>query len=294
MNIGFIGLGIMGSRMASNLQQGGQRLVLFNRTPDKASALVAGGALLAASPAEVGRQADTVVTMLAHPEAVEAAALGPDGFLAALRPGALWIDCSTGNPDFARRMAAAAAMRSIRFLDAPVAGSKGQAEDAQLVFLVGGAAEDVARAQPLLERMGRQVRHIGGHGMGTALKLVLNLLLASAMASFAEGLALGESLGLGQAALLDALIGGPVVAPFVAAKREKLASGRYDAEFPLRWMHKDLAMVAAAAAASGAATPIAAAASDLYRRAIERGLGDLDFSAIYRLSQAEQESGIGG
>lgn len=285
MDIGFIGLGIMGSRMAANLQRGGERLALFNRTPDKAAPLLAGGARLAASPAEVGRQAATIVTMLAHPQAVEAAALGRDGFLDQMRPGGLWIDCSTGNPDFARLMAAAAAERGVAFIDAPVTGSKGQAEAGQLVFLSGGSAEDVAAAQALFARMGRQTVHVGGHGMGTALKLVLNLLLASAMASFAEGLALGESLGLGREALLDALLGAPVVAPFLAFKREKLSGGSYEAEFPLRWMHKDLAMVAAAA--SGAATPLAAAAADLYGQAIERGLGDQDFSAVARLYQAD-------
>jgi 3-hydroxyisobutyrate dehydrogenase-like beta-hydroxyacid dehydrogenase len=286
MRIGFIGLGIMGSRMAVHLRGHADKLVVFNRTPEKAAPLLAAGAVWAASPAALATQVDVLFTMLAHPDAVGEVALGVHGFLDQLAPGALWVDCSTVHPAFAREMAAEARRRQIRFLDAPVAGSRPQAERAELVFLVGGDAADVEVCQPLLERMGQRVLHVGGHGMGTALKLVLNLQLALGMASFAEGLLLGQTLRLSRELLLQVLIGGPLTPPFVAMKREMLALDHYDADFPLEWMYKDLQMVHAAA--TDTALPLAQQARELYERAVHNGLGRLDFSAIARERRQEQ------
>lgn len=281
MKFGFIGLGIMGSRMAANAQAAGHELVVHNRTQSKADDLVANGALWAETPAAVAKEVDVLITMLAHPEAVEATALGEDGFLQALPANALWIDCSTVNPSFSRHMAQAAAAHNVRFLDAPVAGSKNQAANAELIFIVGGESEDLDKARPLLETMGRAINHVGAHGMGTSLKVVVNMLLATAMATFAEGMALGEALGLPQEMLLNILVGGPVVAPFVAGKQSKLATGDYDPEFPLQWMHKDLQMASITAYETGVALPLANASKELYQMAVQHGLGDADFSAIY-------------
>src|SRR5512135_1156470 len=139
MKIGFIGLGIMGSRMAANLLKKGHELVVFNRTKQKADQLIAAGAAWASSPAEAAKQVSVMITMLSKPDAVaEAALMKKDAFLGNLPAGSLWIDCSTVNPSFSRLMAAEARQHNIRFLDAPVAGSKGPAEQAQLVFYVGG------------------------------------------------------------------------------------------------------------------------------------------------------------
>src|SRR5438445_6037941 len=142
MKIGFIGLGIMGSRMAANLQKHGHSLVVFNRTREKAQPLIAEGATWAESPAALTLQAEVILTMLAHPDAVEEAALGKEGFLRYSEPGQMWIDCSTVNPSFSRRMVAEAKGRGIGFLGCPVTGSKGQAELAKLTFWVGGEARD--------------------------------------------------------------------------------------------------------------------------------------------------------
>ena len=130
MQVGFIGLGIMGGYMAANLQDAGYDLIVYNRTADKAQPLLDAGATWADSPAALAPPVDLIFTMLAHPEAIEETALGQDGFLAHLRPGSLWVDCSTINPSFARRMAAEAAERNVHFMDAPVLGSRGAAEDA--------------------------------------------------------------------------------------------------------------------------------------------------------------------
>src|SRR4029077_12408377 len=137
MKIGFIGLGIMGSRMAANLQKHGHSLVLFNRTRAKAEPLLGPCGTFSDSPADVAEQVDILFTMLAHPEAVEQAALGRSGFLGNLKPNALWVDCSSVNPSFSKKMAAETARREVRFVDAPVTGSAPVAAHAKLVFWVG-------------------------------------------------------------------------------------------------------------------------------------------------------------
>src|SRR5438552_13621320 len=282
MKTGFIGLGIMGSRMAANLQKRGHSLVVFNRTREKAESLVAGGATLAGSPAALASQVELIFTMLAHPEAVEEAALGKEGFLSHLAPGQMWVDCSTVNPSFSRTMAAEAHAHRIRFLGAPVTGSKTEAALGKLVFWIGGELADLEACRPLLECMGTRIVHAGGPGLGAALKMVMNQFLGTVMAAFAEGLILGESLGLPREVLFGSVLGGPVAAPFLASKRERIEKGNYEpADFPLRWLQKDLHLAAVSAYETGTAMPLTNAAKELYRLAIRAGRGSEDFSAIY-------------
>jgi 3-hydroxyisobutyrate dehydrogenase-like beta-hydroxyacid dehydrogenase len=281
MKIGFIGLGIMGSRMAANLQKHGYDLVMFNRTRAKAQPLIDKGATFAESPAKAADQVDILFTMLAHPDAVEQAALGRDGFLSHLMPNALWIDCSSVNPSFSKKMAAEAVRREVRFVDAPVTGSAPVAAEAKLVFWVGADGADLEKIRPLLLCMGNKIVHGGGHGAGTSMKMVINLLLGNAMAAFAEAMALGEGLGLSQKMLFDSLLGTPAVAPFLASKRQKIESGNYEAEFPLRWMQKDMHLASVSAYESGVAMPLTNAAKELYRLAMREGHASQDFSAIY-------------
>jgi 3-hydroxyisobutyrate dehydrogenase-like beta-hydroxyacid dehydrogenase len=282
MKIGFIGLGIMGSRMAANLQRHGHSLVVFNRTREKAEALVAAGAKWADTPAALALQAEAIFTMLAHPDAVEEAALGTDGFLRRPGRGKMWVDCSTVNPSFSRTMATEAKAQGVGFLGAPVTGSKGQAELAKLTFWVGGETSDLERCRPLLECMGNRIIHCGGPGTGASLKMVMNQLLGTTMAVFAEGLVLGESLGLSREVLFDAILGGPAAAPFLTAKRERIENGSYEpADFPLRWLQKDLHLAAVSAYEAGAAMPLTNAAKEIYCLAIRDGRGSEDFSAIY-------------
>src|SRR2546427_828756 len=233
--VGFIGLGIMGSRMAANLQKHGHFLVVFNRTREKAEALVAEGAAWADSPAALALQVEVIFTMLAHPDAVEEAALGDDGFLRYPQPGQMWIDCSTVNPSFSRKMAAEAKAQGVGFLGAPVTGSKGQADLAELAFWVGGETSDLETCRPLLECMGNRIIHCGGPGTGAFLKMVMNQLLGTAMAAFSEGLVLGESLCLSSDIFFESLLCGPTPAPFLAFKPSRVESGTYQpACFPLR------------------------------------------------------------
>jgi 3-hydroxyisobutyrate dehydrogenase-like beta-hydroxyacid dehydrogenase len=283
MKIGFIGLGIMGSRMAANLQKHGCELVVYNRSQEKASDLLRNGAAWADSPAAVAGQVQILFTMLSTPDAVRQVAAGPSGFFDHLKPGSLWVDTSTVNPSFSREVAEEAHRRNLRFVDAPVAGSRGPAEKGQLLFMVGGSAEDVEEIRSLLGYMGQKVIHAGEIGMGTSLKLVFNHLLAMSMISFAEGLILGESLGLSREMLLDALQGSVIVAPSALGKRSKIEAGDYSPDFPLQWMQKDLQLVSISAYENNTALPLANLAKELYMLAVQAGLAEADFSAIYKL-----------
>ena len=290
MKIGFIGLGIMGSRMAANLQKNGHSLVLFNRTRAKAEPLLGPCGTFFDSPAKVADQVELLFTMLAHPDAVEEAALRVNGFLNFLRPNALWVDCSSVNPSFSKKMAAAAAARQIRFVDAPVTGSAALAADGKLVFWVGAEPADLEDIRSVLLCMGNKIVHAGGHGAGTSMKMVINLLLGTGMAAFAEAMALGEGLGISREMLFDSLLGMPAVAPFLASKREKIESGNYKAEFPLRWMQKDMHLASVSAYQSGVAMPLTNAAKELYRLAMREGYATEDFSAVYDYLTAIHES----
>ena len=288
MKIGFIGLGIMGSRMAANLQKHGYSLVLFNRTRDKAEPLLGPCGTFSDSPAKLAQQVDVLFTMLAHPDAVEQAALGANGFLNHLRPNALWVDCSSVNPSFSQKMAAETASRRLRFVDAPVTGSAPVAAEAKLTFWVGANEVDLEAIRSLLLCMGNKIVHAGGHGMGTSMKMVINLLLGNAMAAFAEAMALGEGLGLSQKVLFDSLLGSPTVAPFLALKREKIESGNYEAEFPLRWMQKDLHLASVSSYESGVALTVTNVTKEIYRLAMRGGHETKDFSAIYEFAMGDK------
>jgi 3-hydroxyisobutyrate dehydrogenase/glyoxylate/succinic semialdehyde reductase len=289
LKIGFIGLGIMGSRMAANLQIQGYQLVVFNRTRAKADPLLGPCGTFADSPAKLAEQVEIVFTMLAEPGAVEQAALGPDGFLEHLRPNALWVDCSSVNPSFSRKMAAEAATRQIRFIDAPVSGSAPVAADAKLTFWVGAKSVDLERIRPVLLSMGNKIVHAGEQGAGTSMKMVINLLLGTGMAAFAEAMALGQGLGLSSNLLFDSLLASPVVAPFLALKREKIETGNFEAEFPLRWMQKDMHLASVSGYEAGVAMPLANVTKEIYRLAMHGGYDTGDFSAIYEFMISEKK-----
>jgi 3-hydroxyisobutyrate dehydrogenase/glyoxylate/succinic semialdehyde reductase len=273
--------------MAANLQKHGNSLVVFNRTRAKAETLLGTCGTFSDSPAKLAEQVEVLFTMLAHPGAVEQAALGADGFLNHLRPDAVWVDCSSVNPSFSKKMAAEATRREVHFVDAPVTGSAAPAAEGKLIFWVGADTPDLERIRPLLLSMGNKIVHAGGQGMGTSIKMVVNLLLGTGMAAFAEAMALGEGLGLSSKMLFDSLLGTPAVAPFLAAKREKIESGNYEAEFPLRWMQKDMHLASVSAYESGVALPLTNITKEIYRLAMRGGHDTADFSAICEFTMGE-------
>ena len=281
MRIGFIGLGIMGSRMADNLNRAKRGLLIYNRTRKKAESLIKNGAEWCDTPAQLAQKVDILFTMLAHPEAVEQLAFGDTGYLENMKPNAIWADCSTVNPTFSKAMAVEAQERQIRFVDAPVLGTKKPAQEGQLVFFVGGKKEDVETLKPYFKIMGKAVNHVGNHGMGASFKMVVNLLVAQNIIIFSEAIALGRALGFSQKMLFDMLLDGPMAAPYLSVKRPKIEEGIYEPDFPLKWMHKDLHLVALTAYENGVALPATNAAKEFFLQAKQSGLGEKDFSAIF-------------
>jgi 3-hydroxyisobutyrate dehydrogenase/glyoxylate/succinic semialdehyde reductase len=178
-------------------------------------------------------------------------------------------------------MAAAAARREVHFVDAPVTGSAPVAAEAKLTFWVGAGTADLEKVRPLLLCMGNKIVHTGGNGTGTSMKMVINLLLGTGMAAFTEAMALGEGLGLSSKLLFDSLLPTPAVAPFLAAKRARIENGNYEAEFPLRWMQKDMHLATVSAYEAGVAMPLTNIAKEIYRLAMRDGHAAEDFSAIY-------------
>ena len=281
MRIGFIGLGIMGSRMADNLNSASGGLLIHNRTREKAEALIKKGAEWCDTPAELAQKVDILFTMLAHPEAVKQLAFGDNGYIKKMKSNAIWADCSTVNPSFSKAMAVEAQKRQIRFVDAPVLGTKKPAQEGQLVFFVGGKKEDVEILKPYFEIMGKTVNHVGDHGMGASFKMVVNLLVAQNIIIFSEAIALGRALGFSQEMLFDMLLDGPMAAPYLSVKRPKIEEGIYEPDFPLKWMHKDLHLVALTAYENGVSLPATNAAKEFFMQARQSGLGEKDFAAIF-------------
>jgi 3-hydroxyisobutyrate dehydrogenase/glyoxylate/succinic semialdehyde reductase len=280
----------MGSRMAANLLKNDQDLIIWNRTRSKAGALVEQGATWADSPAALAEQVEILFTMLAHPPAVREVATGGGGFLNHLEPSSLWVDSSTVNPSFSKEMAAQAHDKRIRFLDAPVAGTKGPAERGEILFLVGGAAQDLQEVQSLLDIMGRKTLHVGTHGLGSSMKMVFNLLLGEAMVAFVEALLLGQSLGISQDTLFDTLLGGPLVPGFLAGKRAMIETDDYEASFPLQWMQKDLQMASISAYESGLALPSVNVSKEIFALAMRYGFAGKDFAALYKFLAQEVDT----
>jgi 3-hydroxyisobutyrate dehydrogenase/glyoxylate/succinic semialdehyde reductase len=279
--IGCIGLGIMGSRMARNLQKAGHSLIVYNRTQEKAQELVSHGATLANSILEVAQQSDIVITMLSTPEIVLEIAQGKNGLLQNLKSDALWINSSTIHPSAAKELGSISEQHKVRYLDAPVAGTKGPAEAGELLFLVGGNSTDLEAASPLLDILGKKTLHLGEVGAGSSMKLLINQLLGQQMVAFAEALSMGTQMGIAQETLFNVLLATPVVAPVMAAVRPKLENEHYEANFPLKWIHKDLHLSSITAYEHQIATPNLNATKEVFAQAKKAGFGDLDFTAVY-------------
>lgn len=281
MKIAFIGLGIMGSRMAANLVKEGYHLYLHNRTVSKANDLLSERVELAETPAAAAFNADVVITMLSTPEIVQEAAMGENGFLPMLGKGKVWIDCSTVNPSFSKQMADICDQMGFNFLDAPVAGSLKPAELGELVFLIGGKKTIVKYCTPLFKSMGKKIVHAGESGSGSALKLVNNLVMGLSMYAFTEGLLLGDSLGIDKETIIVLLEGSPIAAPMIQGKKEKYLKGDYSPEFPLQWLQKDLQLAAQTAYENGIALPGANTIKEIFGLAKQSGYAEQDFTSVY-------------
>jgi 3-hydroxyisobutyrate dehydrogenase len=288
--IAFIGLGNMGLPMACNLLRAGHQVVGYDVVPSAREAAARAGAKAADSSAQAVTGAKCVITMLPEGRHVRGVYLGDQGIVARAEPDALLIDCSTIDVDSARAVHAAALERGLEVLDAPVSGGVAGAENATLTFMVGGSEQGVARARPILERMGKAVVHTGPSGNGQAAKICNNMILAISMIGVCEAFVLAERLGLaadklfevssqssGQCWSLTSYCPVPGPVPSSPANRD------YRAGFTAAMMAKDLRLAQDAAQSVDAPTPMGAQARSLYALFANRGHGGLDFSAIIRM-----------
>ena len=281
-SVGFLGLGIMGSRMTANLQRKGFAVTAWTRTPGKAQAWAAEheGAQAAATPAEAARDADLVISMVVDGAQVEAILLGEDGAASGARAGTLFIDMSTIAPADARRIGEALEAKGHRFVDAPVTGSSPRAEDGTLTIMAGGTAEDVARARPALEAMGQTIVHVGALGHGQVIKLINNAVAAANAATLAQALVVGAGTGVDLEALTQILAAGSGNSTMVGLKAEPMRQHDYATLFKTEHMLKDVRLCLEEAQAAGVPFPAANAARDALVAAVGRGFADQDFAAI--------------
>ncbi len=287
MKITFIGLGIMGSRMASNLIQHGVDITVYNRSKAAIEPLVSAGAKTAESAQLAVKEADIVFSMLSTPEVVKTIFFGEEGALAHMKKEALWVDCTTVNPSFTAAAAVEARDHGIKFMDAPVAGTKPHAEKAELAFFVGGEAEQLERIRPYLEQMGNKIMHAGETGKGAAFKMLVNIMLAQSMLIFSEATLLGEKLGFTKDFLLNTLPNLVVSAPFTKFKAEMVRQDNYEVQFPLEWMHKDLHLAAVTAYELNQPLYLANVTKEVFAEARRKGMGRLDFAAIHRFLEEQ-------
>ena len=280
LRVGFLGLGTMGSPMATNIAKAGFPLTVWNRTASKVEPFLRLGAKSGKSPAHVAAEVDVVITMVSQPKDVEAVVLGPDGVLDGIKPGAVLVDMSTVSPVTSRKLAGAATTKRVEFLDAPVVGSKGPAIDGALVILVGGLPGTLERVRPVLSAMGKTIIHAGGVGSGAALKLSTNLMLAHLAAGFAEGLLLVQKAGLDPKKYLEVLEASTFRSPWYQTKGVGMIKRDFSTHFALKHMHKDLCLMRELAGETGLTLPITDAIQQLFAASEAAGKADLDYSAI--------------
>ena len=289
--VGFVGLGIMGSRMAANLARAGHDVAVYNRTAAKAEAWVAEqGGRLAATPREAADGAAAVITMVVDGAQVEKVLLGDDGAVHGAAPGTLMIDMSTIAPADARRIGAALVERELAFVDAPVSGSAPKAEEGTLTIMAGGSEADVARAHPFFDAMGEKILHVGELGQGQAVKVISNTVGATNCATLAQALVVGKATGVDLGSLVSVLGASSGASYMVTLKAEPMLEHDFAPLFRLEHMLKDVGICLSESEAAGAPFPAAALARELYSAAMGRGLADKDFAAV--LEAAEGLAGI--
>ena len=288
--VGFIGLGIMGSRQAANLARAGFELTVHNRTRERAQAWAAEhGGRVAATPREAAEGADVVITMVVDGFQVEAIL---DEALPAAKPGTLFVDMSTIGPANARRLGERVQDAGHAFVDAPVTGSAPRAQDGTLTIMCGGEDEDVARAMPLFEAMGRLVIHAGPAGQGQAVKVLSNAVTAVNCATVAQALVVGRREGVDLDALVEVMANGSAASRMLELKAPLMLEHDFSPVFKLAHMLKDVRYALEEAQAAGAAFPLAALAAEAYAVAVGRELGDEDAAAVVRVAEAINDTNL--
>ena len=285
--IGFIGLGAMGSRIATRLIAAGNQVYGTNRTAEKAQPLIDRGLVWTDSPREVATAAEISFSMVTDDDALASIAHGPDGILAGLGPGKVYVDMSTVSPKASRELSAQVSERGGRMLDAPVSGSLPQAEAGTLAIMVGGEEEAFALVEPLLRELGQSVNHVGSNGHGLLLKLAINISLAVQTLAFSEGLLLAERGGVDPELAADVMGSSAIGSPMLKARIPLLLHLPEHAWFDVEMMHKDIRLACQTARELATPLPSATVAEALLNRASELGYAHRDLAALHEVLAKE-------
>lgn len=288
-NVAILGLGTMGAGMAMNLLKGGFSLTVYNRTAAKAQELVSVGARVASTPSEAADGASIVIGMLADDAASREVWTGKNGALEKVKQGAILIESSTVSPAWISELAGYAKQHEAEFLDAPVTGSRMQAQAGQLSFLAGGNDSALQAATPVLKAMSKEIFHLGPIGSGAKMKLINNFLCGVQVASLAEGLAWIERSGLDREKALSILKAGAPGSPLLGAISTRMVNHEYAVNFLLKLMTKDLNYAQIEAASCGVELKTAETARNLFEAAIANGYGDEDMASVIEPLRTRQE-----
>lgn len=288
--IAYLGLGLMGSGMATNLIEAGYPVTVWNRTVEKTEPLVKMGAKKASSPAEAVMDANVIMYCLSNDEAVESVLHSADGVLEAVHSGQIAVDMSTVHPDTSRREAGAYAERGVEFLDAPVFGSKGEAREGGLWIMVGGNEGVFQHVEPILEPLSASTHYMGGTGMGTSMKLVGNLIVTAQMEAVGEALILAKKAGLNPHDVMDLLDVVDFRSPLISGVGRSLIERDFTTSFALQHMLKDANLIARFAEQLGSPTPEASVVRETLKGAVNQGWGDENASALIKLLEMQADT----
>ena len=280
-NLGFVGLGVMGSRIAKRLIDAGHSVTGYNRTKSKAQWLIDAGVKWGAAPRVVAEAADVTFSMVTNTEALEAVARGPDGILAGLGPGKIYIDMSTVSPAASRALAAGVKAKGADMLDAPVSGSVATLEEGKLSIMVGDEHAAVERARPILQAIGPKVTHVGPNGLAVSMKIATNLSLAVQMLAFSEGVLLAEKSGIARATAVEVLLNSVIASPMIKYRGPFVLQQPDEAWFDINMMQKDLLLALELGRQQDVPLPTTAATNEMLTTARAMGLAKKDFAALF-------------
>jgi 3-hydroxyisobutyrate dehydrogenase-like beta-hydroxyacid dehydrogenase len=280
-NLGFVGLGVMGSRMAKRLLDAGHRVTGYNRTRSKAEWLMDAGMQWADTPRQAAERADMTISMIANTEALRAITTGPDGIIAGLSHGKIYIDMSTVSPAASRELARQVAAKGARMLDAPVSGSVITLDEGKLSIMVGGERHAFDHALPVLQAIGPKVTHVGANGLAASMKIATNLSLAVQMLAFSEGVLLAEKSGIARETAVDVLLNSVIASPMVKYRGPFVLHMPDEAWFDVDMMQKDLLLALEMGRQLDVPLPTTAVTNQWLTAARAIGLRRQDFAALF-------------
>ena len=282
-NLGFVGLGVMGGRITRRLLAAGHTVSGYNRSREKAAPLAELGLVVRDTPREVAESADVVFSMVTNVAALRAVTEGPDGILAGLSPGKIYVDMTTGTPEASRALAEQVSERGARMLDAPVSGSVSTLEEGRLTIMVGGDEDAFAEVEPILLDIGPKVLRIGGNGQALLMKIAINLSLHVQMVAFCEGLLLAEKDGIDREVAVEALLSSVIASPMLKYRGPFVLEMPDEAWFDVNMMQKDMNLALEAGRRLDVPMPTTAISNELLTAARGMGLVEQDFAVVYEV-----------